>query len=216
MIYLDTAAFVATPLANDPFPHLVVPQFVSMENVARIAADFPRLPGPGAFPPAALKLGGHFAGLVDELAAPWLRQAIEEKFAIDLTGRPLVWTARGQVRARDGGVHTDTKSKLVTLLLYLNEEWPSKAGRLRLLRSPETLDAPVVEVPPLGGTLLVFQRSDRSWHGHLPHVGERRAIQLNFMADAKIAAREQARHLLSARVKQGAARLRAAAPFLSR
>lgn len=216
MNYLDTAAFAATPLAQTPFPHLVVTNFIAMENVARIAADFPALPGPGAFPPRALKLKGHFAGLIDELAAPWLRRAIEEKFAIDLTDRPLVWTARGYVRARDGGVHTDTKSKLVTVLLYLNEEWPSKAGCLRLLRSPETLDAPVVEVPPLGGTLLVFQRSDRSWHGHLPYVGERRAIQLNFMADAKIAAREQARHLLSARLKQCAARFRAVAPFLSR
>ena len=208
MIYLDTAAFAATPLAKVPFPHVVVSNFVSTENVARIAADFPCLAGPGAFPPAALKLKGHFARLIDELAAPWLRQAIEDKFAIDLAGRPLVWTARGHVRARDGGVHTDTKSKLVTVLLYLNENWMSSTGCLRLLRSRETLNEPVVEVPPLGGTLLVFQRSDRSWHGHLSHAGERRAIQLNFMTDAKVAAREATRHLISARVKQCAALLR--------
>ncbi len=208
MIYLETAAFEATPLAADPFPHLVVRNFVAMENVARVAADFPRLPGPGAFPPRALRLKGHFAGLIAELSEPWLRQAIEDKFNVDLTGRPLVWTARGYVQERDGAVHTDTRSKLVTILLYLNEDWTSTGGRLRLLRSRETLGDPVVEVPPLGGTLLAFLRSDRSWHGHLPHVGERRAIQLNFMTDAWIAAREQARHLLSARVKQCAALLR--------
>lgn len=202
MIYLDTAAFAATPLAEAPFPHLLVPNFVSMENVARIVADFPYLPGPGAFPPHALKLKGHFAGLIDELTAPWLRQAIEDKFAIDLADRPLVWTARGQVRERDGAVHTDTQSKLVTMLLYLNEDWTSSGGRLRLLCSRETLGDPIVEVPPLGGTLLVFPRSDQSWHGHLPHVGERRAIQLNFMTGRQVAAREQARHLFSARLKQ--------------
>ncbi len=208
MIYLETAAFESTPLAAKPFPHLVVRNFVSTENVARIAADFPRLPRPGAFPPRALRLKGHFAGLIAELAQPWLRQAIEAKFDIDLSGRPLVWTARGQVRERDGAVHTDTRSKLVTMLLYLNEDWQSIGGRLRLLRSRETLGDPVVEVSPLGGTLLAFVRSDSSWHGHLPHVGERRAIQLNFMTDARVAAREQARHLLSARIKQCAAVLR--------
>lgn len=205
--YIDVAAFQSTPVAEDPFPHVVVRNFLSKENVARVGADFPRLPGPGAFPPRALRLGGHFAALMEEMAAPWLRQAIEDKFAIDLSGRPLVWTARGYVRARDGSVHTDTQSKIVTLLLYLNQGWENTGGRLRLLRS-QALDDPAVEIAPEGGTLLCFLRSDRSWHGHLPHAGERRAVQLNFMRDERIAAREQARHLLSARVKQVAALVR--------
>ncbi|MGO9133412.1 MAG: 2OG-Fe(II) oxygenase [Methylovirgula sp.] len=205
MRYVETAAFDATPLAVDPFPHLVVPNFIAPEAVARIAADFPHLPGAGAFPPQALRLKGHFAGLIEELTGPWLASAMAQKFGVDLSDRPLMWTVRGAVRERDGAVHTDTRSKLVTMLLYLNEEWDSSGGRLRLLRSRETLSDPVVEVPPLGGTFLCFLRSDQSWHGHLPHAGVRRAIQLNFMTDAKIAAREQSRHLLSARVKQVAA-----------
>ena len=85
-------------------------------------------------------------------------------------------------------------------------------GRLRLLRSPDLLDDPVVEIPPEGGTLLCFLRSDRSWHGHLPHVGERRAVQLNFVTDQRVAAREERRHLLSARVKQCAALMRVRPP----
>jgi SM-20-related protein len=208
MRYVDVAAFAATPVAGHPFPHLVVRDFISKENIARIGADFPRLAGPGAFPPRALKLDGHFAALMQELGAPWLRHAVEEKFAIDLSGRPLIWTVRGHVRARDGSVHTDTASKLVTLLLYLNEGWENPGGRLRLLRSPDSLDDPAVEIAPEGGTLLCFLRSDRSWHGHLPHIGERRAVQLNFMTDERIAAREQVRHLLSARMKQAAALMR--------
>lgn len=208
MRYLEISEFESAPVATDPFPHLVVRNFLSNENVARIAADFPRLPGAGAFPPGALKIGGHFAGLMEELGGPWLRQAVEDKFAIDLSGRPLVWTVRGHVRSRDGSVHTDTQSKLVTLLLYLNEGWRETGGRLRLLRSPDSLNDPVVEVPPLGGTLLCFPRSDTSWHGHLPYAGERRAVQLNFMTDKRIAAREQARHLFSARMKQAAALMR--------
>ena len=211
MIYLDTAAFEAAQVDQKPFPHLLVPNFIARENVARIAADFPRLPGAGAFPPRALRAKGHFASLIKELCTPWLRQAVEDKFTIDLAGHPLIWTARGFVRERDGAVHTDTRSKIVTLLLYLNEGWTAEGGRLRLLRSRDSLDAPDVEIAPEGGTLLVFPRSDHSWHGHLPYAGQRRAIQLNFMQDAKVARREQARHLLSAHVKQCAALIRGSA-----
>lgn len=174
MLYLQKTEFDAAPLATDPFPHVIVRHFIAPDAIARIGADFPSLPGPGAFPPAALKLHGHFAGLIEELAGSWLRDAVAQKFAIDLDGRPLVWTVRGYLRERDGGVHTDSESKLVTLLLYLNEDWQDAGGRLRLLRSPDSLMTPVVEVPPLGGTLLCFARSDRSWHGHLP----RRASEL--------------------------------------
>lgn len=208
MIFLDTAAFETAQVDRKPFPHLLVTNFISRENVALIAADFPHLPGPGAFPPQALRPKGHFASLIDELCAPWLRQAVEDKFKIDLAGHPLIWTARGYTRERDGAVHTDTRSKVVTLLLYLNEGWTNEGGRLRLLRSRVSLDDPDVEVSPEGGTLLVFPRSDNSWHGHLPYAGQRRAIQLNFMQSAKAAAREEARHLLSARIKQCAALLR--------
>jgi SM-20-related protein len=210
MVYLQKTEFNTAPLAAEPFPHIVVRHFIAPENVARIGADFPALPGPGAFPPAALKLRGHFACLIGELTGSWLREAVAAKFAIDLSGRPLIWTVRGYLRERDGGVHTDSESKLVTLLLYLNEDWQDAGGRLRLLRSPDTLMEPEVEVPPLGGTLLCFLRSDRSWHGHLPFAGRRRAIQLNFMRDENVAAREQMRHLLSARVKQAKALFRRA------
>ena len=43
MIYLDTAAFEAAQVDQKPFPHLLVTKFISYENVARIAADFPQL-----------------------------------------------------------------------------------------------------------------------------------------------------------------------------
>ena len=76
--YIAIKKFNSTPVAADPFPHLVVPNFLSMENLARISADFPDLPGPGAFPPRALRLRGHFAGLMDELCAPWLRSAVRK------------------------------------------------------------------------------------------------------------------------------------------
>jgi SM-20-related protein len=200
--YPDYAAFENTPLADAPFPHLLVPNFIARADVARIGADFPVLPGPGAFPPGSFNLRGHFAALMDELTGSRFRAAVERKFGMDLSPFPLVYTVRGEVRAQDGGVHTDSKSKLMTVLIYLNEDWSAEGGRLRLLRSQDGLADPVVEIVPIGGTLLMFRRSENSWHGHLPHAGRRRAIQLNWMRDARIARREQRRHLWSARIKK--------------
>ena len=58
--------------------------------------------------------------------------------------------------------------------------------RLRLLRGADNLDDYVAEVPPYGGTLLAFKRSDKSWHGHKPISGQRRAIQLNWVTNQAV------------------------------
>ena len=57
------------------------------------------------------------------------------------------------------------------------------------------------EVPPLAGTMLAFRRSDRSFHGHRPHVGERRMLQLNWVTEPAVVRRELRRHRWSARLK---------------
>jgi Rps23 Pro-64 3,4-dihydroxylase Tpa1-like proline 4-hydroxylase len=111
------------------------------------------------------------------------------------------------VRSRDGEIHTDSKTKLITVLLYMNEGWESDGGRLRLLRSGTDLDDYVAEVPPNGGTLLAFRRADNSWHGHKPHEGPRRAIQLNWVTNQDVVDREQNRHRFSTKVKKFASAL---------
>lgn len=199
---LNYRALEDKPLVELPFAHVVVENFIARPDLALIAADFPAVPGPGSHPPAALRLKGRFAALMDELAGPQFRQAIETKFSLDLAGRGYMATVRGEVRAKDGAVHTDSRSKLITVLLYLNESWTASGGQLRLLHSADSLDEPFLEIPPLGGTLLVFRRSENSWHGHKPFAGERRAIQVNWVDDPRVAAREQRRHFVSTRVKQ--------------
>jgi SM-20-related protein len=109
---------------------------------------------------------------------------------------------RGQVGSRDGYIHADSKTKLVTVLIYLNEEWEAAGGRLRLLRTPDNLDDMIAEVPPDSGTLLAFRVTPNSWHGHAPASGPRRVIQLNWVTDGDVVRREQARHSLSAKVKR--------------
>ena len=57
------------------------------------------------------------------------------------------------------------------------------------------------EISPIEGALLVFKRSDRSWHGHLPFEGPRRAIQLNWVTDRFTAFKENARHFVTSKFK---------------
>ena len=202
MTHLDFDALARTPLNREPYDYLIVPNFVRAESFPSIVADFPAVPGPGSHPPAELDIRGTFAGLMDELMGDAFRRAIEQKFDLDLAGRPAMYTVRGFVSDRDGDIHTDSKTKIITVLLYMNEDWESEGGRLRILRSGTDLENYVEEVPPNGGTLLVFRRSDNSWHGHHRHQGPRRAIQLNYVTGEDVVLREQSRHRLATRIKK--------------
>ena len=202
---LDYSALAATPVSSEPFPHLVIRDFLPPKARADVYEGFPDRGRGGSFPPEALKLGGTARQLMAELEGPRLRGAIAEKFGLDLTAAPSMLTARVQTRAKDGQIHRDSDSKRVTALLYLNpdrEEFCSQAGCLRLLRNAEDLEDYAVEVPPTHGTFLVFPNSPKAWHGHKPYVGPRFSVQLNYMTNDSRARSELRRHRLSAWVKR--------------
>lgn len=202
MSCIDLDGFRATPLCRDPYDHIIVPRFLRPEAIAAIEADYPAIDRPGSFPLAGLQYGPAFAALVAELEGEDVRNAFAEKFGVDLAGRPVMITVRGRCQAKDGRIHTDTASKIITVLIYMNSAWEAPGGQLRVLRSPDDLDDYAAEVPPVAGTLLAFRRSERSWHGHHPFVGPRRVIQLNWVTDEEVVRREQARHRVSAWVKK--------------
>jgi SM-20-related protein len=200
--YLDLLAFERIPLNLEPFPYLIVPSFVPPPVLPALSADFPRIDQPGSFPVADLAYGPAFAAFLAELEGPAFREATSQKFGLDLEGRPTMVTVRGQARSEDGRIHADAPSKLITMLVYMNEAWEAAGGRLRLLRSRENLDSVVAEVPPIAGTLLAFRVTPNSWHGHKPADGPRRVVQLNWVTDMRVVRRERIRHGLSARVKR--------------
>ena len=202
---LDFAALTRTPVSDDPFPHLLVRDFVPPAALASVIADLPEIAGGGSYPPSALRLRGAAAALIHELEGPRLRDAIADRFALDLGGSRTMLTVRGRTREKDGRIHTDSTAKLVTVLLYLNPasaDWSRQDGCLRLLRGPDDLEDYAVEVPPVDGTLLVFPNGPTTYHGHKSFVGRRYAIQLNYMADAAKARHELRRHRLSALAKR--------------
>ena len=162
MRYLHLDALRAVPVTREPFEYFVVPGFVRPEARAKINADYPKISEGGSFPIAQLSYGPAFREFLDELESDQFREAFEDKFDLELAGRPTTTTVRGQCSPRDGRIHTDTKSKIITILIYINPAWENSGGRLRLLRSADDLDDMIMEVPPVEGTLLAFKRADNS------------------------------------------------------
>ncbi|HLE69849.1 MAG TPA: 2OG-Fe(II) oxygenase [Vicinamibacteria bacterium] len=199
---IDYERFRKTPLVREPFDHLVVSGFLQASALEPVLSGFPPIDKGGSFPVSELSFGPRFGALLEELRRPELRAAVEEKFGIDLAGRPTMVTVRGQARAKDGRIHTDTETKIVTVLLYLNPGWKGEGGRLRLLRSSASLDDHFADIPPEIGTAVFFRCTDNAWHGHTPYVGERRAIQLNWVTDESVVRHEERRHRISARLKK--------------
>lgn len=202
MAFLDLAALRAAPLTTEPFKHLVLSHFLLPETVQAVAQSFPMIAHAGLLPVAATRRGPLFDCLISELTGPDMTRAVGEKFGLDLDGHPTMVTVRGCCQERDGRIHTDSVTKRITLLLYFNEGWEAEGGRLRLLRSPTDLDDVIAEVPPALGTLVLFQRSYNSYHGHESFVGRRRAVMVNWMVNSFAAHRELMRHRISAQAKR--------------
>lgn len=199
---LDLDSLRAAALRHDPYDYVVVPNFIRHTAFEEIVANYPEIGRTGSYPPSMLRYGGRFASFLAELEGPGFRHAIEEKFSLSLDGRPTMITVRGRTGDGDGYIHTDTASKIITVLIYFNRGWEADGGRLRILRGPNDLGNYAEEVSPYGGTLLAFRRSETSWHGHEKFDGQRRAIQLNWVTDMSVVNRELARHRVSAFFKK--------------
>jgi hypothetical protein len=205
MTTLDYDRFDATPVATDPFTHVVVPHFVPQAALAEVTRDLPAQGRRGSFPIGSVRLGPAAKALMAAMEGPRLRDAIARKFGLDLADAPSMLTLRMRTEARDGQIHTDSRSKRVTALLYLNQAsdaFARQEGCLRLLRGAHDLEDYAVEVPPVDGTLLVFPNGPTAWHGHRSFTGPRFSVQLNYMTSDAKARAELRRHRISAFVKK--------------
>jgi SM-20-related protein len=198
---LDLDKLRAQPLVRDPFPFVVVSGLLKPGAIQTLSRDFPPIGDGGVYPVDILPLGPSMRRLVQEISGPEFRAVVEEKFGLDLKDRPPMVTLRGRSREKDGRIHRDSDDKVVSLLLYLNEDWPHRTGNLRMLRAPDDLESTVAEIPSTAGTLVIFEVKENGWHGHHKFVGERRVLMLNYMTGAQSHARELKRHRFSARLK---------------
>lgn len=186
MSYIDYSQLESAKLESDPFDYLVVPDCIRATELTVINSDYPEIAQPGNLNVEDLAYGEAFRQFLAEAQGPCLAAAIGGKFNVDLERNPTTVTIRKFCERSDGNIHTDHRSKIITVLFYFNEDWSESTGQLRLLRSDSDLEDYAAEVPPIGGTMVAFRRTDHSFHGHHPFVGERRMMQVNFLRSDRL------------------------------
>jgi hypothetical protein len=202
MAHLNIDKLKAAKVETDPYLYTVVPGFLGAASLRRINETYPNIEKGGSYPIDSLKESMTIKEVIAELDGPEFERVVAEKFGVDLSDRPKMYSLRGYTRAKDGQIHTDSKDKIITVLLYLNENWQQPGGRLRILRNGHDVDNYAAEVAPDNGTLLIFKRSDSSWHGHHPFEGQRRSLQMNWMTSEGTKGFHRFRHKITAAFKK--------------
>jgi SM-20-related protein len=192
---LNLDAVREAPLSKEPYSFFLGRDFLKKERVDELRREFPDIKKPGFLTVDDVEIKGSFARLIEELEGPVLTEVLSEKFGKDLRPFPRLTTIRKVSQAKDGRIHTDGPSKVMTLLVYMNDAWTdSGAGRLRVLKGPDDFDDMVLEVPPTMGNVFAFLRSDTSWHGHKPFAGERRVVQVAWVTSEDEVLRKRKRN----------------------
>lgn len=189
-----------TVVRTDPFCFLVARGQLPTAAADDLERDFPKYAGAGFFPYEEKDCGPSVNQLVDDLINPAVATAVGKRLGIDNLGQyPTLVTLCRALNKRHGTIHTDSRSKVATALLYLNQSWPDTSdGCLRFLGRVDDVDSLVApELKPLYGNFAVFRRADNSFHGHLPYEGERRVIQVAWLTSEEEKLRKTQRGKLS-------------------
>jgi len=189
-----------TPIENSPYPYFSIKQALADEKLSDFINDFPPITAGGSFNEEDLELSETYQELHKAIDSNAFREALSEKFDTDVLTAPLMITYRGYSRLKDGRVHTDSKSKLLTILIYFNEDWQANTGKLRVLNSDDMNDI-AEEILPTAGCMIAFKVTDNCWHGYPPFEGTRNAIQVNFLASESANKKHKFFHKLSAKLK---------------
>ena len=183
------------------FPYFHVENALSHDfEPLDLVDNFPDIDSGGSFPSDNLD-EGYIKTLVQELEGDKFRAILEDKLEVDLKDAEVITTLRGFSRAKDGKIHTDSQSKIVTVLLYLNKNWDNSIGNLRLLKKNNDLEDYIQEISSEYGNLVAFKVTDNCWHGFMPFEGKRLSIQLNYIYPKSLNT-HKIRHKLSSSFKK--------------
>jgi hypothetical protein len=189
-------------VANTPYPYFVVENALADSEVQAVIQDFPKIEQGGSFNIEDVEIKPNFDRFLKSLDTPEFRQILTDKFDVNVMEHPMMITLRGYSRQKDGRIHSDSKSKLLTVLIYLNESWDAPNGRLRILNDDKDINNYVTEINAGPGSLVAFKVTDNGWHGYIPYEGQRQSIQINFLTSEKANAKHKFFHGLSAKVKK--------------
>ncbi len=194
-----------TLVRHQPFAFMIAHGQLPGEARQELERDFPAYNEAGFFPYDPDDCGPSINVLIGNLTAPAFSDVIGRHLGIDNLGQyPSLVTLCRSLNKRHGTIHTDSRSKVATALLYLNPQWPDiSEGCLRFLEHIDDIDATVApELKPLYGELAVFKRAENSFHGHLPYEGERRVIQVAWLVSEEAKRRKTKRGKFSRAFKK--------------
>ena len=182
---------------SDFYPFFTIQDvFLNKEDHKKIVKDFPNINKGGSFPSNSVLYGESIQSLIDCLEGDLMRTILENKFQVDLKDKPVVSTFRGYSRTKDGKIHSDSKTKIITVLLYLNQKWDESNGLLRMLKEKDNIENYITEVPASMGSMVAFKVTNNCWHGFIPFEGKRCSIQLNYFNEEALS-KHKIRHKLS-------------------
>lgn len=175
-----------TLVRRDPYPFLVAHDILATDKQRELSTDYPTYTEAGYFPYSEEECGPAVRKLVEEITSPDVAELLGSKLGIEhLSQYPTLVSICRSLNRRHGTIHTDSRSKIATALVYMNDDWEkSSAGCLRFLDGSDNIDKTLApEVTPLYGWFAMFKRTDNSFHGHLPYEGERRVIQIAWIVN---------------------------------
>lgn len=199
--FINYTAIERVSVNQQPFPFFGLDNALNISCHREILGNFPDISSGGSFSLDDIALSATLDGLINEIESDRFRALIAKKLDADLTDKPILVTARGNSRLRDGKSHTDSKTKLVTVLLYFNDGWEHAEGRLRILNSNDVNDCDT-EFSAAIGQMVAFKVTDNCWHGFQPFEGQRQSLQINYLTDAKYSRQHIVRHRVSAFFKK--------------
>ena len=203
---LDIHRIETAELQRTPFAWAQIDRLYGQQDAAELAATYPHdhfkvVSGYGGekdyeYQARALRpLGSEEIAFHDSLSPAWqrlaralgsapYRQALSRLTGVDLSSAPMEVNVFHYGPGANLGAHPDLSDKLVTHILYFNEQWdPRDGGCLSILRSNDASDVSAVVVPQVGNS-AVLVRSDDSWHAVSPVVDgcatSRRSVTVTF------------------------------------
>jgi hypothetical protein len=170
-----------------PFPHVVVDDFLEAGFVEALLAQFPpfergnavgddgRVGGKSTFE-RIRKLGDAYERLDRAIQSPAFLALVGRLTGIDALIYDPFYLGGGTHENRDGvslDAHVDFNyhpserwHRRLNLIVYLNREWESSwGGALELYRDPAANPRPDRVVVPAFNRCVIFETSERSWHG---------------------------------------------------
>lgn len=170
-----------------PFPHVVIDHFFAEKYADSIVSEFPAFedgnhigddgkPGEKSTNDRICRLGPAFVKLDEMIQSPTFLQLLGRMTHIPELLYDPFYLGGGTHENRHGAsldTHVDFNyhpserwHRRLNLIVYLNRGWASEwGGALELYRDPHTSNSPDVVISPVFNRCVIFETSERSWHG---------------------------------------------------